>query len=164
MLQAAGKEASPMQLTRPQQSWDPMQELEDISQRFRRVFGFTRSAGNGEREALAIADWYPSCDISETDKEYRIQAELPNMKKDDIQVALADGVLTIQGERREQKEERGVRFHRRELSYGHFVRRFTMPEDADDSKVDATFKDGMLDVVIPKSKATPPKAKQIAVH
>jgi HSP20 family protein len=130
-----------------------------------RLFGLTR-AGNGEHELLAINDWSPSCDISETDKEYRINAELPSVKKEDVHVTLDEGVLTIQGERREEKEEKGEQFHRRELCYGTFLRRFAMPDDADESKVNASFKDGMLKVAVAKSKekASKPKAKEITIH
>jgi HSP20 family protein len=153
-----------MQLLRRQQAWDPIREMEELSSRMNRLFGLRRWPGNGERELLATTDWSPSCDISETDKEYRIHAELPNVKKDDVHVRLEDGVLTIQGERREEKEEKGRKFHRRELSYGNFLRRFTMPDDADESMVEATFEDGMLNVVIGKSKAKASKAKEIAVR
>lgn len=152
-----------MQLAR-RDLWDPFREFEQLSSRFNRLFGLAKSGGNGEQETLALTDWAPACDISETETEYRVQAELPSMKKDDVHVTLQDGVLTIQGERREEKEEKGVKFHRRELSYGSFVRRFSMPADADQGKVDATFKDGMLSVVIGKTKAKPSAAKEIAIH
>lgn len=153
-----------MQLIRRQESWDPFRELEALTDRMNRFFGLSRAPGTGERETLATTDWAPSCDISETDKDYRIHVELPSVKKDDVHVTLESGVLTIQGERREEKEEKGVKFHRRELAFGSFLRRFTMPDDADESKVDATFKDGMLNVVIPKSNGKVSKAKQIEVH
>lgn len=153
-----------MQLIRRQKSWDPFRELEDLSDRMNRFFGLTRWPSVEEREALATTDWFPSCDISETDKEYRISAELPNVKKEDVHVTLDSGVLTIQGERREEKEEKGVKFHRRELSHGSFMRRFTMPDDADESSIDASFKDGMLNIVIAKSKAKQSKVKEISLH
>jgi len=153
-----------MQLIRRQETWNPFREIEELSTRMNRLFGLTRWTGEGEREALATTDWFPACDISETDKAYRIRAELPNIKHDDVHVMLEEGVLTIQGSRREEKEEKGVKFHRRELSYGNFVRRFTMPDDADQTQVDASFKDGMLDVMIGKTKARAPKAKEIIVH
>jgi HSP20 family protein len=153
-----------MQLMRRQETWDPFREMEDLSNRMDRLIGLTRWPGNGQRELLATSDWSPSCDISETETEYRIHAELPNVKKEDVKVTLEDSVLTLQGDRREEKEQKGEMFHRRELSYGHFLRRFTMPPDADETKVDATFKDGMLNVVIARSKAKAPKAKEIAVH
>lgn len=153
-----------MQLMRRQEAWDPFREMEELSSRFNRLFGLNRWTGDGERELLATTDWSPSCDIVETEKEYRVRAELPNVKKENVHVTLEDGILTLQGERREEKEEKDIRFHRRELSYGNFVRRFTMPDDADESKVDASFKDGMLNVVITKTKARMPKAKEIAIH
>lgn len=154
-----------MNLMRRQDLWEPLREFENLSTRFNRLWGLIGAGGNGEREALALTDWAPACDISETNTEYRVKAELPNVKKDDVHVTLADGVLTIQGERKEEKEEKNAKYHRRELSYGNFIRRFTMPDDADESKVDATFKEGVLDVVIAKTKATKAaKTKEIAVH
>ena len=152
-----------MQLIRRQESWDPFREMEELSTRMNRLFGMTRW-GEGGRELLATTDWAPSCDIRESDKEYCIHVELPNVKKPDVHVTLEGGVLTIQGERREEKEEKGIRYHRREMSYGKFMRRFTMPEDADEAKVDAVFKDGMLNVSIGKTKAKVAKSKEIAVH
>jgi HSP20 family protein len=149
---------------RRQETWDPFRDMEALSDRMNRLLGMTPWQGNGEREVLAKMDWMPSCDIKETADEYRIAAELPNVKKDDVHVRLEDGVLTIQGERREEKEEKGIKFHRRELSYGSFMRQFDMPDDADETKVDATFKDGMLNVVIGRSKAKPARMKEIAVH
>lgn len=152
-----------MQLVRRQETWDPFREMETLSNRLNRLFGMART-GNGEREHLATTDWAPACDIVETDKTYQIQAELPGVNKDDVHVTLADGVLTIQGQRREVKEEKTARFHRRELAFGNFLRRFTMPDDADESKVDASFKDGILEVVINKAKAKASKTKEIEVH
>ncbi|MBX3249975.1 MAG: Hsp20/alpha crystallin family protein [Myxococcales bacterium] len=142
---------------------NPFREIEELSHRLDRLFALGRWDG-GERETLAATDWSPVCDISETDKEYRIAVELPNVKKEDVHVRLQDGVLTIEGQRREEKEDKGVRFHRRELSFGAFVRRFTMPADADEAKVDASFKDGMLNISIAKTKAKQTQGREIAVH
>jgi HSP20 family protein len=153
-----------MQLIRRQEPWDPFREIEDLSTRMNRLFGLMQAPANGERELLGAMDWSPSCDISETGTEYRIHAELPKVKKEDVRVTLEENVLTIQGERREEKEEKDVKVHRKEMAYGHFLRRFTMPDDADPTKVDATFKDGMLNVVIGRSKARPTKATEITVH
>jgi len=153
-----------MQLARRHENWDPFREFEDLSSRFHRLFSMRPFGGNGEREELTSTTWAPSCDISETDKEYRVQAELPNVNKDDVHVTLEDGVLTIRGERKEEKEEKGEKYHRRELSYGQFLRRFTLPSDADESGVQASFKDGMLKISIARSKAKSVKAKEIAVQ
>ena len=163
LIAVAIRKRGEMAIIRRRDAWDPFHELEEMSNRFNHLFGLTR-AGNGEGETLATTDWCPSCDITETDKEYRVSAELPNVKKADVHVTLERGVLTIQGERREEKEEKDTKVHRRELSYGSFLRRFTMPDDADESKVDAKFKDGLLEVAIGKSKASTTKSKEIAVH
>jgi HSP20 family protein len=117
----------------------------------------------GAEEALVTADWAPIVDIQESDKEYLVKAELPEVKKDDVKVNINDGVLTLEGERHQEKEEKNKKFHRVERSYGKFVRCFTMPEDADDKKVQADFKDGVLNVHIGKSEAAKPKAIEVKV-
>jgi HSP20 family protein len=150
-----------MKLIHGQETWDPFREMDDLGRRVNRLFGLTK--WNDVGEALAVADWVPSCNVSEDEKEYRVRAELPEVKKDDVHVTLEDGVLSIEGERKEEKEEKGIKFHRREFNYGKFVRRFSMPEQADESKVQARFHDGVLDVTIAKSKVTLPKAKEIPV-
>lgn len=155
-----------MQLLKREESWSPFREFEDLSNRLNRLFGLSKTTGNGERETLALMDWSPSCDISENEKDYQIRAELPDVKKDNVHVTLENGVLTIQGERKEEKEtkeEAGRKYHRRELTYGTFLRSFTMPDDADETKVDASFKDGILNVTIAKSKTKAPKAREIPV-
>jgi HSP20 family protein len=148
-----------MRIMRQQEAWDPFEELEALSYRMNRLLGLTRWAGSGDQASAPAIDWFPSCDITETEEAYRIRVELPNVDKDDVQVTLENSVLTVAGERRDEREEEGVQFHRRELSYGSFERRFTMPRDADESKIEATFAAGLLDVVIAKSTPTSSASK-----
>ena len=117
--------------------WDPFRELEDVSERLNRVFGRSawRRGGEDDKEMLSVADWTPSADISETDSEYTIKAELPEVKKEDVKVTFHNGVLTIQGERKQEKEEKGKKYHRVERSYGSFFRSFAVPETVDETKV-----------------------------
>lgn len=110
-----------------------------------------------------MADWVPTVDISESEGEYLIKAELPEVKKEDVKVTVEDGVLTIQGERRQEKEEKGKRFHRVERSYGSFVRSFTLPESVDDTAVKAEYKDGVLALHLPKTEKVKPKAIEVKV-
>lgn len=141
--------------------WDPFRELEDVSNRLNRVFG--RSSlfkGDG---AMTTFDWAPSVDVSETAEEYQIKAELPEVKKEDVKVSVDSGVLRIEGERKQEKEEKGKKWHRVERSYGSFLRTFSLPDAVDDSKVRADFKDGILNVRIPKSKESKPKALQVKI-
>ncbi|KPK16028.1 MAG: hypothetical protein AMJ62_07435 [Myxococcales bacterium SG8_38] len=117
----------------------------------------------GERESLSIADWTPSCNVSETDEEYRIEAELPGVKQEDLEVNVEDRVLTLRGERREKKEEKGKKYHRVESSYGSFMRSFKLPDDANEDKVDASYKDGLLTVRIPRTEPKKSTARAVAV-
>ncbi len=153
-----------MKLIRYHDRWDPFQELEDLTSRMNRVFGLTRWPGLGEHEALATTEWTPSCDITETDTEYRIRAELPDVKREDVHVTMERGILTIRGERKDTKDETGVRVHRRELTYGSFLRRFTMPDDADENKIVAAFTHGILDVTVAKTKVAAPTVREIAIR
>lgn len=143
--------------------WDPFRELEDVSNRLNRIFGRSLARAEPVNEMLAMAEWTPSVDISETDTAYLIKAEIPEVKKEDVKVSIQDGMLTIQGERKQEKEEKGKKFHRIERSYGSFMRSFRVPDDADESGVKAEFKDGMLNVTLPKSEKAKTKSINVAV-
>lgn len=142
-------------------SWDPFQELNELQNRLTTLFGRTAlRPGNGE-EAITIADWAPAVDISEDDKEYMVKAELPGLKREEVKVTVEDGVLSISGERKVEKEEKGKKYHRVERSYGSFVRSFTLPEGCDTSKVNAEFKEGVLNVHLAKSPKVQPRPIEI---
>ena len=142
--------------------WNPGRELEEMSDRLNRVL--TRGArGRNENEAMTVADWIPLVDISETTAEYVIKAEIPEVKKEDVKVTLEHGVLTVQGIRRQEAEEKGKKYHRVERSYGSFVRRFSLPDVVDDAQVQAMFKDGILMLHLPKSEKAKPKAIEVKV-
>jgi HSP20 family protein len=115
--------------------------------------------GNGKK-----LDWAPSADISETDKEYVIRAELPAVKKEEVQVTFDDGMLTIRGERKQHKEDKNEKFHRVESFYGSFERRFSLPENVNADAIACESKDGVLTVHIPKSEMLKQKPKQITVQ
>lgn len=145
--------------------WDPFKQLEEFGERFNRVFGRLPVPRRGDAsEALTVADWVPSVDISEDEHEYLIKSEIPEVDKKDVKVTMQDGVLTIQGERKKETEEKGKRFHRVERSYGTFLRSFTLPEDAAEDKIRAEFKDGMLLVHLPKAEKPKPKAVEVKVQ
>ena len=143
--------------------WDPFRELEDVTNRLNRIFGQSLARSESGQNMLAVADWAPSVDISETDSAYLIKGEIPGVKKEDVKVTIQDGMLTIQGERKQEKEEKGKKFHRIERSYGSFVRSFRVPDDADENSVKAEFKDGMLNVTLAKSAKAKPKAIEVSV-
>ncbi len=148
--------------------WDPFKEMEkemqDLTDRFSRMLSRWPSFRSGTREALTVADWAPSVDIVETDEEYLVKAEIPEVDKKDVKVTVQDGMLTIQGERKHEKEEKGRRYHRVERAYGSFLRTFELPDGVDQQKVKAEFKDGILQVHLPKTEKAQSKAIEVKVE
>ena len=144
--------------------WEPLREMEEFQNRLSTLFGrpMRRSNGHG-REDITLADWTPVADITEDEKEYLIKAELPEMKKEEVKVTVENAVLTISGERKFEKEEKKKKYHRIERGYGTFVRSFTLPDDADASKVKAEFKNGLLTVHLPKSEKAKPKQIEVNI-
>lgn len=144
--------------------WDPFRELEEVSERLNRVFGRSSLATSpGEKAGFFSVDWAPSVDIAETAEAFEIKAELPDVRKEDVKVTVENGQLRIAGERKQEKEEKGKKFHRVERSYGSFLRTFALPENVDEAKLTAEYKDGLLHVRLPKSEAAKPKAIAVKV-
>src|SRR5437899_12435770 len=144
--------------------WNPFKEMEDLENRLSTLFGRAPvRRGNGEEEFITMTEWAPLVDITEDDKEYLIKAELPEVKKDDVKVALENGVLTISGERQFEKEQKNKKYHRVERGYGTFMRSFTLPDDADANKIKAEFKNGLLKMHLPKSEHAKPKQIEVNV-
>jgi len=142
--------------------WDPFRELDDMSTRLNRFLGQVPPGGSAADLGEAFADWAPAMDVQETDTEYLVKADLPAVKKEDVKISVQDGILAVEGERKQDKEEKGKTFHRIERSYGRFVRRLAVPTDVDQQKVAADFKDGVLNVHLPKSAVAKPRT--IDVH
>jgi HSP20 family protein len=105
----------------------------------------------------------PAVDISEKEKEYEVTAELPGMEEKDIDVKFADGMLTIKGEKKEEKKEKKKDFYLSERRYGSFQRSFQVPEGVDTDKIEASFKNGVLTVTLPKTAEAQRQAKKIAI-
>lgn len=143
--------------------WDPFRELEDMSDRLNRVFGRSSLTQEAGKNALVEFDWAPSVDISESNEEFVIKAELPGVNKDDVKIGVEDGVVRIQGERKQEKEEKDKKFHRVERSYGSFLRTFSLPTNVDESRIQAQYKEGLLTVRLPKAANPKPKALEIKV-
>lgn len=142
--------------------WEPFRDVDDM---FERVFADTMRrwprTSNDERR---VYDWAPAADVSETDGEYLIKAELPEVRKDDLHITVQEGVLTLAGERKEEKREDNEKLHRIERFHGSFSRRFTLPDDADEQGIKAESRDGVLVIHIPKQKVAHPQPRQIQVQ
>ncbi len=144
--------------------WEPFSGMDEIFNRM-----LPASVGRWPRMSLPTNgetkyEWAPSTDISETEKEFLIRAELPAVKKEDVKVTVAQGMITIEGERKQEKEEKTEKYHRVESFHGTFSRSFFLPENASSDGIRCESKDGVLVVHIPKVKAEPPKVKQIKVE
>jgi len=145
--------------------WDPFQELENMHRRLTSLMGghgSSRRNGN-DRESMVVSEWAPVVDITEDEASYVIKAELPEVKKEDVRVTVDNGVLTLTGERRFEKEEKGRKHHRIERSYGTFARSFALPENIDAGKVNASFKDGLLTITVAKSENAKPRQIEVKV-
>ena len=142
--------------------WEPFRSIEDVFGRMPSLFDrWPRLLdANGE----ARLEWSPSVDISETDTEYLIRAELPAVKKEDVHVTFDDGMLTLSGERTQKKEEKTEKFHRMESFYGKFSRSFSLPDNVDSAAIRAESKDGVLTIHVPKRKIEQKKATEIKVQ
>lgn len=145
--------------------WNPQKEIEQMQNRLASLWNWDPfRSGDGGKETLTTTEWSPRVDIVEDDNEFLIKAELPEMKKEDVKVTVDAGVLTIAGERRQEKEEKNLRYHRIESEYGSFMRSFTLPAATSGDKVAAEFKDGVLKVHLPKDvKAASSKTVEIKV-
>jgi HSP20 family protein len=142
---------------------DRWKELEDMEKRLSTYLDRPAVQTETGKEAMTVAEWSPLVDITEDDKEYLIKADLPEVKKEDVKLTVQDDVMSISGERKYEKEEKGKKYHRIERAYGSFMRSFTLPEDADGSKVSAEYKDGVLKVHLPKSEKAKPKSIEVKV-
>lgn len=150
---------APSKVSREMMAWDPFR---NVQQRFNRLFEemFGPLAAFRE-EPWSLTTWSPACDVYETDNEIVVKTELPEVKKEDVHVALENNVLNIRGERKLEEKTERENYRRVERSYGEFLRSFTLPSYVDPNKINAEFKDGMLRVTVAKREEA--KAKQVEV-
>lgn len=106
----------------------------------------------------------PALDVKETDEAITVDAELPGLKQEEIKVTVEEGVLTISAERKEEKDEKTKNVHRLERYYGQMERKLALPTSVEDGKIDATYKDGVLHVILPKKPSAKPKAVTVKVR
>ncbi len=144
--------------------WSPSREMMSIQQEMRslwdRIFGIETEGPPTRMYGL----WAPSIDVYETDSDVRIKVDLPGMTARDIDISIKDHVLSIKGERKQEEEVRDENFYRMERSYGSFRRMIELPVDVKKEQIDATFKEGVLTISLPKAKEAIPKETKIPVH
>jgi HSP20 family protein len=142
-----------MELTR----WDPFKDLQVLQDRMNRLFNESVGRMTGRNEEVFGGHWIPAVDIFEEDSEFVVKAELPGMEIKDIDLQIQENILTLRGEKRLEKEVEKEQYHRIERAYGTFQRSFTLPNIVDREKVKARFKEGVLEIRLPKQEQAKPK-------
>jgi HSP20 family protein len=142
--------------------WNPFDELENMSRQMTTLFDPQSESrnGNGSRPETY---WAPLVDVFEDEHGYIFKAELPEVKTDDVNVQIENGVLVLSGERKAENEQSIHKYHRLERAYGAFSRSFELPDDADANQVSAMLKDGILTVTVAKSEHAKPRKIDVRV-
>jgi HSP20 family protein len=143
--------------------WEPLRELAQLQDAMNLFFD-ERTARWPWRDTQALAAWTPSVDVYEDVEGLRVTADLAGMDPKDVDIRIEDGVLSLQGERKLQKEEKQENYHRIETKYGRFSRTFTLPTSVDGEKVRAEFKNGLLNVYLPKREESKPKQIKVKIE
>ena len=141
-------------------TWNPIRDLDVLTNR---LFGHSLLQREGQRDAEP-QPWSPRVDITEDEQAYRLVADLPQVPKDAVKVSVENGTLSIRGERKWEKVTDNTKVHLIERSYGTFSRHFRLPEDGAGDRVSATYKDGVLTVILPKREETKPRQVQVEVQ
>lgn len=141
--------------------WSPARDLLNIQDEMNRVMDRFFSPELFEGSDFSTSRWLPNMDVQEDRDRFTISMELPGLSKDDVSLTVREGMLTIEGERKQEDEKEGVNYHRVERRYGKFLRSFQLPVRVQEDKIEAVFKEGVLTVQIPKAEEVKPK--QIAV-
>ncbi len=139
--------------------WDPLREMEELLDRYSR--SARKSLAKSDDRTFEVGDWMPLVDINETEDAFAVKAELPGVDKDDVSVDIDNGVLTIRGEKKVETKDK--KRHRIECAYGSFVRSFTLPQSVNMDKVEAEYKNGVLNLTIPKSEEAKPKQIEVNI-
>jgi HSP20 family protein len=142
---------------------DPFRDLSSIQERMNQIFEDALARSRGREEGLRTGMWTPAVDIYENSDFVVVKAELPGVEKNLISVEVKDGILSLRGERKFEKEVKEESYHRIERSYGSFLRSFSLPVSVDQDKVTARFQDGVLEVKLPKKEKAKPKQIQVDV-
>jgi HSP20 family protein len=144
--------------------FDPFRDLASMQDRINRIFGEAYLRNNDE-DVLNRGDWRPVVDIYENDKhEIVLRAELPGLKREEIDIRVENNTLTLRGERKRDAEVKQENYHRVERSYGSFSRSFSLPNTVSAEKVSATFTDGVLTITLPLREEAKPRQIQVQVH
>ncbi len=140
--------------------WDPLREFDRLQNEIANLFDWTVGQRGGRGETPEM-QWSPDIDVIDEEKEYIIKADIPGIKPEDLDVRVEDGTLTIRGERKVEEEDKDKNYYYVERSYGSFVRSFQLPAEVDAGKVEASYKNGVLELKCPKTEKS--QARKIEI-
>jgi len=150
--------------------WNPTRELSTwpsdffgVQREINRLFDNFFRGGMQDDGSYGLSYWTPAVDIAEHDDAYVVKVELPGVNRDDVKITMESNVLTIRGEKKEEKDVKKDDFHRMERMYGSFQRSFTLPSTVSNEKIDAVYKDGILSITLPKAEEAKPKQIEVKV-
>jgi HSP20 family protein len=138
--------------------YDPFREMRSLQDEVNRLFASSFNRGDNE---IARGAWSPSVDIFENKDQIVLEAELPGMNADDVNISIENNVLTLHGERKFEKKDEGDNFHRVERSYGSFTRSFTLPPTVSSENANAEFENGLLRLTLAKREEAKPRRIEI---
>jgi len=142
-------------------TWSPFRDLVNMQREVGRVLDGLWS--DLDENGGSMSHWAPQVDVIENKDAYILKAELPGVNKNDVKITLHENVLTLRGEKKQESEQKDSNFHRVERSYGIFERSFTLPTGVKSDKIDASYKDGVLTVTLPKVEEAKPKEIEVKV-
>ena len=148
--------------------WSPVRDLLSfptdlfsMQREIDRMFDNVLRGGQHDESSFALTAWSPAVDITEHQNEYLVKMELPGVSKDDVKISIQDNLLSVHGEKKQEKELKDAKVHRMERSWGSFDRTFTLPSSVKADGIDAVYKDGILSITLPKAEEA--RRKQIEV-
>ena len=150
--------------------WNPARELAtfpsdvvNMQREINKMFDSFFRGGSTEEGLSGTSAWAPAVDVAERDNEYQVKVELPGVSKDDVKITMQDDILTIRGEKKQEKESKASSYHRVERSYGSFQRSFTLPTSVRHDGIEASYREGILTITLPKAEESKPKQIEVKV-
>jgi HSP20 family protein len=148
--------------------WNPAHELAtfptdvmNMQREINRMFDKFFHGGTVDDGSFGTSLWTPAVDVAEHDDAYQVKVEIPGVSKDDVKITMQDNILTIRGEKKQEKESKRSNSHRVERSYGSFQRSFTLPTSVKHDKIEASYRDGILTIAVPKAEEAKPKQIEV---
>ena len=150
--------------------WNPARDLGafpsdviNMQREMNKMFDSFFRGGTLDDGSFGASVWTPAVDVAEHEDQFQVKVELPGVSKEDVKITMQENILTIRGEKKQEKESKGSNYHRVERSYGSFQRSFTLPTSVKHDKIEAAYNDGILSITLPKAEEAKPKQIDVQV-